>query len=159
MLTSLQKTAYFHAVVCMIAGIGSAFIAVVEIIVTKSATIHPVDTNVMTLVLAGQVMSLTTPMSMALLAAQMKRQLCKNPPSEMVETVTILIIVTLFAVTLNVPPIIKSWYNSTMISLTAWVWIVVYTIAISVGLLIYAGAIRMFVLSTLIGEDERANAR
>ena len=158
MLTSLQKTAYFHAVVCMIAGIGSAFIAVVEISLTESVK-QQINTGAMILIIAGQAMSLTAPMSMALLAAQMKRQLCKNPPSEMVETVTMLIIVTLFVIALDTPQVIKSWYNSTATDSITWAWIIVNTIAISLGLLVYAGTIRVFVLPTLIGEDERANAR
>ena len=155
MLTSLQKTAYFHAVVCMIAGIGSAFIAVVEISLTESVTTHQISTGAMILIITGQAMSLVAPMSMALLAAQMKRQLCKNPPSEMVGTVTMLIIVTLFAIALDAPQVIKSWYNSTATDSITWAWIIVNTIAISLGLIVCA----VFVLPTLIGEDERANAR
>ena len=152
MLTSLQKTAYSHTAVCMIAGIGSAFIAVVEISLTESVTTRPIDANVMMLVIIGQATSLIAPVSMLSLTAQMKRRLGRTP-EEAVSTVTMLIIVTLFAVTLNVPPIVQACYSSTVIAMEAWVWIIAYTTAIAASLLLYAGAICAFVLPS-IGEDE-----
>ena len=136
----------------MIAGIGSAFIAVVEISLTESVTTRPIDANVMMLVIIGQATSLIAPVSMLSLTAQMKRRLGRTP-EEAVSTVTMLIIVTLFAVTLNVPPIVQACYSSTVIAMEAWVWIIAYTTAIAASLLLYAGAICAFVLPS-IGEDE-----
>ena len=103
MLTPIQKTAYVHAVTCMISSFITLFFAVVEIILTDYVTTCPIDANVMMLVIIGQATSLIAPVSMLSLTAQMKRRLGRTP-EEAVSTVTMLIIVTLFAVTLNVPP-------------------------------------------------------
>ena len=65
-----------------------------------------------------------------------------------------LIIFALVAATLNVPPIVQAWYNSTAIAVGAWVWIIVYTTAIAVSLPLYAGAVCVFVIPA-IGEDEK----
>lgn len=152
MLTPLQKTVYVHAVTCMAASFITLFFAVVEITLTNYVTTCPIDVNVTTLVIIGQATSLIAPVSMLSLTAQMKRRLGRTP-EEAVSTVTMLIIVTLFAVTLNVPPIVQACYSSTVIAMEAWVWIIACTTAIAAILLLYAGAICAFVLP--IGEDEK----
>ena len=151
----MLKTAYVHAVTCMFLGIVSGFIAVVKITITNYVTTRPMSANVMMLVVVGQAMSLVAPMSAFVLTVQIKRRLGRLP-EEAVSTVIMLIIFALVAATLNVPPIVQAWYNSTAISLEAWVWIIVYTTAIAVSLPLYAGAVCVFVLPALIDEDERA---
>lgn len=154
MLTPLQKTAYVHAVTCMISSFITLFFAVVEITLTDYVTTCPIDANVMMLVIIGQTTSLIAPVSMLSLTAQMKRRLGRTP-EEAVSTVTMLIVVAMLAITLNTPPVVQACYRSTVIAMEAWVWIIAYTTAIAASLLIYAGAICAFVLPTLIGEDEK----
>lgn len=96
-------------------------------------------------------MSFVAPVSATLLAAQMKRRLGRLL-EEAVSTVTMLIIIALLAI-MNVPPIVQACYNSTVIAMEAWAWIIAYTTAIGVILLLYAGAICAFVLPS-IDEDE-----
>lgn len=127
------------------------FFAVVEITLTDYVATRPIDTNVMILVIIGQAMSFVAPVSATLLAAQMKRRLGRLL-EEAVSTVTMLIIIALLAI-MNVPPIVQACYNSTVIALEAWVWIIACTTAIAAILLLYAGAICAFVLP--IGEDEK----
>ena len=152
MLTPLQKTAYIHAVTCMISSFITLFFAVVEIILTDYVTTCPIDVNVTTLVIIGQAMSFVAPVSMLSLTAQMKRRLGRLL-EEAVSTVTMLIIIALLVI-MNVPPIVQACYNSTVIALEAWVWIIACTTAIAAILLLYAGAICAFVLPPSIGEDE-----
>ena len=153
MLTRLQKTAYVHAVTCMFLGIASGFITVVEITITNYVTTRPMSANVMMLAVAGQATSLVAPMSAIVLVAQIRRRL-GSLPEEAVSTMIMLIIFALVAATLNVPPIVQAWYNSTAIAVGAWVWIIVYTTAIAISLPLYAGAVCVFVLPALIDEDE-----
>jgi len=127
------------------------FFAVVEITLTDYVATRPIDTNVMILVIIGQAMSFVAPVSAPLLAAQMKRRLGRLL-EEAVSTVTMLIIIALLAI-MNVPPIVQACYNSTVIAMEAWAWIIAYTTAIGVILLLYAGAICAFVLPS-IDEDE-----
>lgn len=127
------------------------FFAVVEITLTDYVATRPIDTNVMILVIIGQAMSFVAPVSATLLAAQMKRRLGRLL-EEAVSTVTMLIIIALLAI-MNVPPIVQACYNSTVIAMEAWAWIIAYTTAIGVILLLYAGAICAFVLPS-IDEDE-----
>lgn len=148
----MLKTAYVHAVTCMFLGIVSGFIAVVEITITNYVTTRPMSANVMMLVVVGQAMSLVAPMSAFVLTVQIKRRLGRLP-EEAVSTVIMLIIFALVAATLNVPPIVQACYNSTVIALEAWVWIIACTTAIAAILLLYAGAICALVLPS-IGEDE-----
>lgn len=148
----MLKTAYVHAVTCMFLGIVSGFIAVVEITITNYVTTCPIDVNVTILVIIGQAMSFVAPaVSMLSLTAQMKRRLGRLL-EEAVSTVTMLIIIALLAI-MNVPPIVQACYNSTVIALEAWVWIIACTTAIAAILLLYAGAICALVLPS-IGEDE-----
>ena len=114
-------------------------------------TTCPIDVNVTILVIIGQAMSFVAPVSMLSLTAQMKRRLGRLL-EEAVSTVTMLIIIALLAI-MNVPPIVQACYNSTVIALEAWVWIIACTTAIAAILLLYAGAICAFVLPS-IGEDE-----
>lgn len=154
MFTPLQKTAYVHAVTCMVAGFITLFFAVVEITITADyVIIRPMSANVMTLAVAGQAMSLVTPVSAVVLIVQIKRQLGRLP-EETVSTVIMLIILALLAITLNVPPIVQACYKSTVIAMEAWVWIIAYTIAIAASLLLYAGAVCAFVLPAIGEEDE-----
>ena len=153
MFKPLQKTAYIHAVTCMHIGIASGFITIVEITITNYVTTRPMTANVMKLAVAGQAMSLVAPVSAAVLIVQIKRRLGRLP-EEAVSTVIMLIIFALVAATLNVPPIVQAWYNSTAIAVGAWVWIIVYTTAIAVSLPLYAGAVCVFVIPA-IGEDEK----
>ena len=127
------------------------FFAVAEITLTDYVATRPIDTNVMILVIIGQAMSFVAPVSATLLAAQMKRRLGRLL-EEAVSTVTMLIIIALLAI-MNVPPIVQACYNSTVIAMEAWAWIIAYTTAIGVILLLYAGAICAFVLPS-IDEDE-----
>ena len=135
----------------MFLGIVSGFIAVVEITITNYVTTRPMSANVMMLVVVGQAMSFVAPVSMLSLTAQMKRRLGRLL-EEAVSTVTMLIIIALLAI-MNVPPIVQACYNSTVIALEAWVWIIACTTAIAAILLLYAGAICALVLPS-IGEDE-----
>lgn len=144
MFTPLQKTVYVHAVTCMAASFITFFFTVVEAALTNYVTTCPIDTNVMTLVIIGQAMSLVAPVSMLSLTAQMKRRLGRLL-EEAVSTVTMLIIIALLAI-MNVPPIVQACYNSTVIAMEAWVWIIACTTAIAAILLLYAGAICAFVL-------------
>ena len=118
---------------------------------TNYVTTCPIDVNVTMLVTIGQAMSFVAPVSMLSLTAQMKRRLGRLL-EEAVSTVTMLIIIALLAI-MNVPPIVQACYNSTVIALEAWVWIIACTTAIAAILLLYAGAICAFVLPS-IGEDE-----
>ena len=97
-------------------------------------------------------MSFVAPVSATLLAAQMKRRLGRLL-EEAVSTVTMLIIIALLAI-MNVPPIVQACYNSTVIAMEAWVWIIACTTTIGAILLLYAGAICAFVLPS-IDEDEK----
>lgn len=148
----MLKTAYIHAITCMISSFITLIWAVVEITLTNYVTTCPIDTNVMSLIIIGQAMSLVAPVSMLSLTAQMKRRLGRLL-EESVNTVTMLIIIALLAI-MNVPPIVQACYNSTVIALEAWVWIIACTTAIGVILLLYAGAICAFVLPS-IDEDEK----
>lgn len=139
----------------MISSFITLFFVIVEVALTNYVTTCPIDANVTTLVVIGQAMSFVAPMSAFVLTVQIKRRLGRLP-EEAVSTVIMLIIFALVAATLNVPPIVQAWYNSTAISLEAWVWIIVYTTAIAVSLPLYAGAVCVFVLPALIDEDERA---
>ena len=150
----MLKIAYIHTITCMILGIVAGLISVVEITVAGHVSIYPMSANVTMLAAGGQAMSLIAPISAIVLTAQMKRRL-GGTPEEAVSTVTMLIIVTLLALTLNTPPVVQAYYNSTVIALEEWVWIILYTMGISMSLLAYAGAIRMFVIPTLIDEDEK----
>ena len=150
----MLKIAYIHTITCMIMGIVAGLISVVEITVAGHVSIYPMSANVTILAVGGQVMSLIAPISAIVLTAQMKRRL-GGTPEEAVSTVTMLIIVTLLALTLNTPPVVQACYNSTVIALEEWVWIILYTMGISMSLLAYAGAISMFVIPTLIDEDEK----
>lgn len=154
MFTPLQKTVYIHAVTCMISSFITLFFVIVEVALTNYVTTCPIDANVTTLVVIGQAMSFVAPVSMLSLTAQMKRRLGRLL-EEAVSTVTMLIIIALLAI-MNVPPIVQACYNSTVIAMEAWVWIIVYTTAIAVSLPLYAGAVCVFVLPALIDEDERA---
>lgn len=151
MFTPLQKTVYVHAVTCMAASFITLFFTVVEAALTNYVTTCPIDVNVTILVIIGQAMSFVAPVSMLSLTAQMKRRLGRLL-EEAVSTVTMLIIIALLAI-MNVPPIVQACYNSTVIALEAWVWIIACTTAIAAILLLYAGAICAFVLPS-IGEDE-----
>lgn len=137
----------------MFLGIASGFITVVEITITNYVTTRPMSANVMMLAVAGQATSLVAPMSAIVLVAQIRRRL-GSLPEEAVSTMIMLIIFALVAATLNVPPIVQAWYNSTAIAVGAWVWIIVYTTAIAISLPLYAGAVCVFVLPALIDEDE-----
>ena len=152
MLTPRQKTVYVHAVTCMISSFITLFFAVVEVTLINYVTTCPIDVNVTTLVIIGQAMSFVAPVSMLSLTAQMKRRLGRLL-EEAVSTVTMLIIIALLAI-MNVPPIVQACYNSTVIAMEAWVWIIACTTAIAAILLLYAGAIRAFVLPS-IDEDEK----
>ena len=135
----------------MAASFITLFFAVVEVALTNYVTTCPIDVNVTILVIIGQAMSFVAPVSMLSLTAQMKRRLGRLL-EEAVSTVTMLIIIALLAI-MNVPPIVQACYNSTVIALEAWVWIIACTTAIAAILLLYAGAICALVLPS-IGEDE-----
>ena len=151
MFTPPQKTVYVHAVTCMISSFITLFFTIVEVALTNYVTTCPIDVNVTILIIIGQAMSFVAPVSMLSLTAQMKRRLGRLL-EEAVSTVTMLIIIALLAI-MNVPPIVQACYNSTVIALEAWVWIIACTTAIAAILLLYAGAICAFVLP--IGEDEK----
>lgn len=135
----------------MISSFITLFFTVVEVALTNYVTTCPIDVNVTILVIIGQAMSFVAPVSMLSLTAQMKRRLGRLL-EEAVSTVTMLIIIALLAI-MNVPPIVQACYNSTVIALEAWVWIIACTTAIAAILLLYAGAICALVLPS-IGEDE-----
>lgn len=135
----------------MISSFITLFFVIVEVALTNYVTTCPIDANVTTLVVIGQAMSFVAPVSMLSLTAQMKRRLGRLL-EEAVSTVTMLIIIALLAI-MNVPPIVQACYNSTVIAMEAWVWIIACTTAIAAILLLYAGTICAFVLPS-IGEDE-----
>lgn len=135
----------------MISSFITLFFVIVEVALTNYVTTCPIDVNVTILVIIGQAMSFVAPVSMLSLTAQMKRRLGRLL-EEAVSTVTMLIIIALLAI-MNVPPIVQACYNSTVIALEAWVWIIACTTAIAAILLLYAGAICALVLPS-IGEDE-----
>lgn len=153
-MLSLQRTARLHATICAVVGTLVGMMAIIEIAIANYVIVYQIGTSVMVLSATGQLLSLVVPASMVSLTIRMKLQLGKTPPSRMVGTVIGLILVSLFSVALNVPQIVQAWRCVTPVSIATWTCVIIYTLAISIGLLVYAGAVFSVVLPVISEEDE-----